>query len=296
MFTHTGCVIAMKDLQGKVAVVTGGASGIGLGLARALVNEGCNVVLADMKADTAEARAKELSAESVEVVSQECDVTQPASVTRLADFAWERFGQVDLVFCNAGVMPPPGPFVAAKQEEARWVFEVNYFGVWNTAQEFSRRLLAQGSPAHLTITGSENSICVPAPLVAAYNSSKHAVLGLAEVIRGEMPEFIGVSILCPGIVKTALSSSIETRPDEYGGAQKDPFGGELPLGMDPDDIGRRAIEQVKAGSFYIMTHHCNRYMVVERYEEQLAALDAQTRPDDGSDELDTRKIMREIAS
>ncbi len=282
----------MKDLEGKVAVVTGGASGIGLGIARALVDEGCSVVVADIKAEAAENAANVLVEQGGNVVGVTCDVTSPDSVEKLADLAWNQFGHVELVFCNAGVMPTPAPFVESKQEIARWVFEVNYFGVWNTAQTFSRRLLAQGTPAHLTITGSENSICVPAPLVAAYNSSKHAVLGLAEVIRGEMPEYIGVSILCPGITKTALSSSIETRPEAYGGAEKDPFGGQMPIGMDPDAIGRHTVDQVKAGSFYIMTHHCNRYMVVERYEEQLEALDRQTSPDDGSDALDTRKIMR----
>lgn len=282
----------MKDLEGKVAVVTGAASGIGLGISRALVEEGCSVVLADIKAEAAQSAAQELAEGGGKVAGVMCDVTNPESVEALADFAWDQFGQVDLVFCNAGVMPAPAPFVEARLEIARWVFEVNYFGVWNTAQAFSRRLLAQGTPAHLTITGSENSICVPAPLVAAYNSSKHALLGLAEVIRGEMPEYIGVSILCPGITKTALSSSIETRPEEFGGAEKDPFGGQMPIGMDPDAIGRHTVEQVKSGSFYIMTHHCNRYMVVERYEEQLEALDSQTSPDDGSDALDTRKLIK----
>jgi len=285
----------MSGLNGKVAVITGAGSGIGLSLARALAAQGCKLVLADVRADAVTSVCESLANGGAEAVAYGCDISQQASVEALADGAWERFGQVDLVFCNAGVMPPNAPFLDADENSARWVFEINYFGTRTTAQIFGARLIAQGAPAQLIITGSENSLCVPAPLMADYNASKHAVHGLADMIRREMPDFIAVRLACPGIVKTCLPATVALRPARFGGPVEDPFGGDMPLGMNPDDVARHIVSQLDTDAFYLLTHHCVRYMVVERYQELLHAFDAQTSADDGSDEIDTRKLMAGMA-
>jgi NAD(P)-dependent dehydrogenase (short-subunit alcohol dehydrogenase family) len=284
----------MGEFTGKSAVITGGGSGIGRSLVLELATQGCNVMVADVRKESAETVVDALASDGVKAVATACDVTDYAQLEALADAAWSEFGAIDMVFCNAGVMPGPGPFVEADEASGRWVFEVNYFGTRNTAQVFSRRLIAQGTPANLVLTGSENSLCVPAPLMCDYNASKHAVLGMSEMIRSEMPDFITVSVICPGMVKTGLSSSVELRPDKFGGPGEDPFGGEMPAGMDSDTVARHAVEEIKKGTFYILTHHCVRYMVVERYEELIGAFDDQASPDDGSDAFDTRKLVAAI--
>ena len=285
----------MDKFTGKVAVITGAGSGIGRGIARALAKRGCHLVLADIREDKAAEVAADLASASVQTAAFACDISDRQQLEALADSAWQRFGQVDLVFCNAGVMPANSALLDAGEDAARWVFEVNYFGTRATAQIFGRRLVEQGSAAHLVITGSENSLCVPAPLMGDYNASKHAVHSLADVLRTELPDVIKVSLVCPGIVKTALPGTLALKPEAYGGPGEDPFGGDMPLGLDPDQVGEHVASEVAAGTFYILSHHCVRYMVAERYDELLAAFDAQTDAADGTDALDTRKLMAGMA-
>ncbi len=284
----------MRDLKGKVAVVTGGASGIGFAISRALAEEGCNLVIADRRASAAHEAVEKLSGGDVRVLGLECDVTKAEQVEQLREVSWQEFGRVDLVFCNAGVMAAPAPFLETPMKVARWMFEVNVFGTFNTVQAFAKRFVDQGSPAHIVITGSENSICVPVPMMLSYNASKHALLGLAEMLRMEMPDFIKVSILCPGMVKTGLSSSATDRAAEFGGPETDPFGGELPFGMEAEEIGKHTIEQIKRGAFYIVTHHSNRYMVEERYRQLLAAFDEQAPAFQGWEAFDTRRVVAQV--
>ncbi len=285
----------MGYFESNVAVITGAGSGIGRGIARALAKQGCHLALADIQEHKAAEVAAELASDTVQTASFACDISDREQVEALAESCWQRFGAIDLVFCNAGVMPANSALLDADEAAARWVFEVNYFGTRSTAQVFGRRLVEQGRKSHLVITGSENSLCVPAPLMGDYNASKHAVHSLADMLRTELPDFIGVSLVCPGIVKTSLPGTLALKPEAYGGPGADPFGGDMPIGLDPDGVGEHVVEQVAAGAFYILTHHCVRYMVVERYEELLAAFDAQTSADDGTDAIDTRKLMAGMA-
>ena len=168
--------------------------------------------------------------------------------------------------------------------------EVNHFGVWHTLQTFGTRLIKQGSRRQLVVTGSENSIAVPAPLLGAYNASKHAVLGLTENFDRETPDFLGVSLLFPALVATNIAASVERIPDEFGGLETFPGGGPA-LGFSPEQVAEHAIEGVEAGDFYISTDQCNRDMISERLSTQLDAIDRQTRPDDGSDACNTRPLL-----
>ena len=145
-------------VDGCRVVITGGASGIGLAIARQLADCGCQIVLADVDAAALTICAYERGSFHTFV----CDVTQQDALEALADFSWATLGGVDLVFANAGVGLPLRPLLDQTEAHARWVMEVNYFGVWHTLQTFGPRLIEQGSQCHVVVTGSENSIAVPA--------------------------------------------------------------------------------------------------------------------------------------
>ena len=273
-------------IDGCRVVITGGASGIGLAIARQLADRGCQIVLADIDAAALTVCADERGSFHTFV----CDVTQQDSLEALADYSWATLGGVDLVFANAGVGLPLRPLLDHAEAHARWVMEVNYFGVWHTLQTFGTRLIEQGSPCHVVVAGSENSVVVPAPLLGAYNASKHAVLGLTETFERETPDFLGVSFLCPALLATNIAASVSRIPDEFGGPETFSGGGPA-LGFSPEQVAEHAISGVEAGDFYIFTHHCNRDMISERLSAQLDTIDRQTKPDDGSDACNTRPLL-----
>lgn len=282
----------METFSGRNAVITGGASGIGLAIAEALVAEDAGVAIADVNLEAAEAAAGQLGERAR---AYRCDVTKLADIEALAASAWNDFGAIDLLFNNAGVMPGAAPLTATEANDLRWVYEVNVFGAWNVCQVFTRRFTEQGTLAHIVNTGSENSLCALAPMMAAYNSSKHAVLGFTDILRQELPGHIGISLLCPGIVKTALSSSVEARPAEFGGPKQNLLG-EMQVGMEPREVARRCLEGIRRGDFLIVTHYATRYLAAERCSEVMQAFDSQTEEYDGWESWDSRRmIMRALA-
>ncbi|MDJ0878843.1 MAG: SDR family NAD(P)-dependent oxidoreductase [Halieaceae bacterium] len=277
----------MENFKDKVAVITGGASGIGLAIAEALVTEGARVAIADVNAEAARAAAESLG-DSARAYG--CDVTKLSDIEVLADAAWADFGQVDLLFNNAGVMPGVAPLTATSENDLRWVYEVNVFGAWNVCKVFVERLTAQGTPAHIVNTGSENSLCALGPMMAVYNSSKHAVLGFTDILRRELPDFISISLLCPGVVKTNLSSSVEARPDSFGGPQENRLG-TMAIGMEPAELAERCLAGIRRGDFFIVTHYATRYLAEERCSEVMQAFDEQTEEYDGWREWDSRRMI-----
>ncbi len=276
----------MKVLRDKVAVVTGAASGIGRGIARALAAEGCHVVVADVDGTGADTVARELARSGVDASGHPLDVTDRDAIEDLADQTWQRFGHVDICVNNAGVFPPMGPLIDQDEGNVRWVMDVNVMGTWYGCSAFGRRFQVQATEAHILNVGSENSLGLPNTGAGFYTASKHAVLALSDVLRWELPEYIGVSVLCPGMVATNLSASTTRRPERFGG----PFGGATrPMpGLDPNQIGDRAVEGIKRGDFYILTHPPVRRIVDERYQELARAFDTQAPRYDGDDAIDTR--------
>ena len=257
------------DPDGAVAVVTGGGSGIGRGIALALARAGSEVVVADVDADRAAAVAAEVGGLSVE-----CDVSDRDAVERLAAFAWERHGHVDVIANNAGVFPPFASVLDTDERDARWVLEVNLMGVWYGCAAFGRRFVEQGTPAHILNTGSENSVGVPHTHAAFYTASKHGVLALSDVLRRELPEFVGVSVLCPGMVDTDLATGGRHRPERFGGpAPTNPWLS-LDGGMAPEDVGTLAVEGMRRGDFVIMTHPPVREIADRRAQDIADAFDA----------------------
>jgi NAD(P)-dependent dehydrogenase (short-subunit alcohol dehydrogenase family) len=287
----------MMQIQAdNVAVVTGGASGIGLGIARALVARGAQVVIADIEEGAAQRAVDDLKSGGARALAVRCDVAERSSVEALADRAWSEFGHVDIAVNNAGVMPPLAPLIDLGEDDARWVLDVDVLGVLNGCAVFGRRFIEQGTPSHIVNTGSENSLGMVHTHAAIYTASKHAVLGLSDVFRNELPSHVGMSILCPGVVPTDLMAAGRNRPERYGGpvelpadaAPSTPDG----IGLSPDEVGTRVVQGIERGDFYIVTHPPVREIVEERAEEILAAFDKQAPRFDGDDHLDTRAIVR----
>jgi NAD(P)-dependent dehydrogenase (short-subunit alcohol dehydrogenase family) len=281
------------ELQGKVAVVTGAASGIGRGIAEAVAGRGADVVVADIEADRAEEVASTISSGGTRAIAAGCDVTDSASIEALADRSWDEFGHVDVLVNNAGVFSP-SPFLDIEESNARWVLDVNVMGVFLGCKIFGRRFVEQGSPAHIVNTGSENSLGMAHTNAAIYTASKHAVLALSDVLRNELPEFIGVSVLCPGIVASDLQTATRNRHERYGGPTPSSRSNGAPTGygLTPDEVGERVADGIERGGFYIVTHPPVVEIASERWDEISAAFADQAPRFEGDDKLDTRALLR----
>ena len=265
------------EVSGKGAVVTGAGSGIGAGIAAALVEAGASIIVADIELDKAEAVAAELNRGGGKAFAFKCDVRHYSEVEALADFAWDKLGHVEILCNNAGVAPI-GAAVAATEHDARWIFDVNVFGVWNGMRIFSERFLKSGAPAWIVNTGSHHSIGAPSKNIALYVSTKHAVLGLSEGFRTELGDKVGMSVLCPGIINTELWNSARNRPQEFGGSNiADPAQGEIvrELGFPPRKVGELVVRAIEAGDFWIWTHPQDIDLIEKRYQESVESIQRQ---------------------
>jgi len=239
------------QIAGNAAVVTGGGNGIGRALALALARRGADVAVADIELDAAEQVAAEVAAEGVRSFALAVDVTRPEDVAALADEAWRAFGSVQLLFNNAGVIQPLARLADTSQADFDWCFAVNVGGVMNCIREFAPRFIASGSRCWIVNTGSEHSLGVPHLLAGLYTATKHAVLGLSDVLRRELPEQIGVSVLCPGIVESTLWRASERRQDAFGGAvpANPAAAASMQMGLPAEQVARAVIAGVEAGNF-----------------------------------------------
>lgn len=261
-------------VDGKTAVVTGAASGIGFGLARVLAEKGCKVVLSDVNGAELEAAAEKIRERGGNVRTKKCDVRDRAAIVELADFAWKVFGPVDLVFNNAGVSMSNSPLIDSTGEEFDFVFGVNVKGVWNGCSVFGQRFVAEGREAVICNTASEHAFGVAHTGGGFYTASKHAVLGMSDVMRNELPDTVQVSVLCPGLVATDLHKTgaygREGAPAPEMIAMGDALMGR---GMDPVDIARWTIEGVERGDFIIATHPYAKTIADKRYADVTTAFE-----------------------
>lgn len=253
----------MQELSGKVAVVTGAASGIGLALSRAFQAQGMKVVMADIEPAALEAATADL-ATGGEVLPFRCDVSDAAQVDALRDAAVERFGTVHVVCNNAGVSAG-GPVWTHTPEDWEWVLGVNLYGVVNGIRSFTPLLIEQGE-GHIVNTSSMAGLTSP-PFMAVYNVSKHAVVTLSETLFGDLQLVgatgVGVSVLCPGWVQTRIHEADRNRPvaadgqavaslDDVG--MRDFVAGLINSGIAPADVADMVVEAVHQGRFYVLTH------------------------------------------
>ena len=268
----------MDDFRGKAAVVTGAASGIGLGLARRFAAEGMRVVLADVEEQALDAAVAELRAAGGDAIGVAADVSSPDSVEALAREAVRACGAVHVVCNNAGVavandwasLRPDGgaPLWELTPEDWRWTWGVNVLGVVHGIRSFVPILLAQGEPAHVVNTGSVLSFHGGADL-AAYGASKFAVGRVTEALHLQLAARgapVRAHLLCPGGAATRSYLAERNRPPAL--RNPDPPPAEAPLLalarertgarmerlMSPDAVAARALEGLRAGRFYIFTH------------------------------------------
>jgi NAD(P)-dependent dehydrogenase (short-subunit alcohol dehydrogenase family) len=210
----------MRLERGQVAVITGGASGIGLALGVAFADRGLDVVLADISEGPLQAAVAEIEAMGVSAIGVRTDVRSPEEVDALAASTIERFGRVDVVCNNAGVVNAGVPMWEVPLEEWEWILSVNLRGVINGIRAFVPHLVAQGS-GHVVNTASMAGL-LPQPTAGAYVASKHAVVGLTESLALEFELFaptLGATVVCPGTVDTDILSSGKEIPSEMSIAE-----------------------------------------------------------------------------
>ncbi len=205
----------MLVLTGRVAVVTGGASGIGRALAIALDAAGCNVVLADTEKVALDDTVNEMRARGSSAVGAHCDVRSKDDMEALSLQARTQFGPVDIVCLNAGVSPS-GSVLETSMETWRWLIDVNLIGVVNGLNAFVPDLVRKNQ-GHVVITGSLAGL-IPTQSLGPYSAVKHALTGLAEVLQAELADTgVHVSLVCPGVVRTRIAHSERNRPPEFPG-------------------------------------------------------------------------------
>jgi NAD(P)-dependent dehydrogenase (short-subunit alcohol dehydrogenase family) len=249
----------VEELEGRVAFVTGGASGIGLGIAQACLEAGMHVVAADLREDHLAAAVTQLGDERAHAL--QVDVTDRAALVRAREEAERLAGPVDVLVNNAGV-GILGPVAEAGYDDWDWGLGVNLGGVVNGIQTFLPGMRERGR-GHIVNVSSMAAV-VPIPNASIYITAKAAVMGLSESIRSELaPEGVGVSILFPGPVKTNIRDSLRTRPEHFRGdtgyAERER---PLPEGddrdrrgwMDPLECGRRTVDGIRRDDLYILTH------------------------------------------
>ena len=255
----------MKLAHGQVAVVTGGASGIGFALAQALCQRGLSVMLADVEIGALEAAQQRLSQAGHSVAAHATDVTDPSSVQRLAAAAVDRFRHVDLLVSNAGVGGSLGPIWLSDPKDWTWTFGVNLFGAVHTLQAFLPAMVARGQ-GHVVNVASLAGLTSP-PFLAPYVASKHAVVALSESLAGELAAAnspIKVSVVCPGVVQTRILESERNRPAELRAESKTPpqvlerlraaFVARMVAPMPATELADRVIAGIEQDDFLVLTH------------------------------------------
>ncbi len=263
----------MQQLDGKVAVITGGGSGIGRGMALAFGESGMKVVLAEIDGAAASATASELEGKGIEAVAEHVDVTDRESVRGLADRVYDRFGEVHLLCNNAGVSAW-GTLDSVDETEFDWVMKVNLDGVVNGLLTFVPRMAKQPGEKHVVNTASTAALS-GIPSLGHYVASKHAVLGISETLSVEGAVYgLGCSVLCPGATNTGIVKAARNRPDAFGG-KSDEFNPlvqkAIERGFDAEEVGRIVRQSVLDGDLFIFTHAESRDAIEKRYAAMMAA-------------------------
>jgi NAD(P)-dependent dehydrogenase (short-subunit alcohol dehydrogenase family) len=273
----------MRDLAGRTAFVTGGASGIGFALAHAFAQAGMKVMLADIETDALAAAVKSLNGVGPAVHGVVCDVADPLDVERAAEAAYTAFGNVHVVCNNAGVAGGSG-LDNISLDTWRWVLDVNLMGVVHGVHTFVPHMRAHGEGGHIVNTASMAGMITGLGF-SPYTASKFAVVGISEGLAIQLkPLGIGVSVLCPDFVRTRMSESRRNRQERYGPAQipdpASPAGAlaadiaeRIQCGLDPAEVAARVLTAIGEDELYVFTHPETRPAVEQRFAAILAAMD-----------------------
>jgi NAD(P)-dependent dehydrogenase (short-subunit alcohol dehydrogenase family) len=273
----------MRELAGKAAFVTGGASGIGFALGRAFAAAGMKVMLADIETEALAAAVKSLQDVGPDARGVTCDVTDPLSVERAARASYDAFGNIHVVCNNAGVAASGG-IDNISLDNWRWVLDVNLMGVLHGIRTFLPHIRAHGEGGHIVNTASMAGMNGGLGF-SPYVASKFAVVGMSEGLAAQLrPLGIGVTVLCPGYVRTGIGESGRNRPERYGASKApDPaspagqllahIAERLRAGLDPSEVAARVLAAIGEDELYVFTHPEMREEVKERFAAITAAMD-----------------------
>lgn len=263
----------MRDLQGKIAVVTGAASGIGRGIALALAGEGMNVAVADRDRDGTAETCALIATRGGRARPFHVDVADAASVQRLAADVERDLGPVAVLCNNAGVAVG-GKLLDATEADWRWLVDVNLMGVVHGCRAFAPGMVARGA-GHVVNTASIGGFLAGGDL-GVYCTTKYAIVGFSESLRDELaPLGVGVTVLCPGAYRTRLADAARGRDAAYGDGQKDvaALGFLLDAGDDPESIGPHVLRGIRDDTPYAFTHAAFRPLLEARFANVLADLE-----------------------
>jgi NAD(P)-dependent dehydrogenase (short-subunit alcohol dehydrogenase family) len=275
----------MRELAGKTAFVTGGASGIGLALSRAFAEAGMHVMLADIETNALVAAVDSLRDIAPAVRGVTCDVADPASVERAANASFDAFGKVHVVCNNAGVAAGSG-IDNISLENWRWVLDVNLMGVLHGIRTFLPHIRGHGEGGHIVNTASMAGLNSGLGF-SPYSASKFAVVSMSEGLAPQIKHLgIGVTVLCPGFVRTRISESGRNRPERYGptqapdsasptGALATQIAQLVRSGIDPSDVAAQVLTAIRNDELYVFTHHDANWRaeLETRFAAILAAMD-----------------------
>jgi NAD(P)-dependent dehydrogenase (short-subunit alcohol dehydrogenase family) len=271
----------VESFVGAGAVITGGASGIGLATARILGERGARLILADVERDALDAAVERLVGDGLDAHGVVCDVRSLDQVQQLAEESFERFGTVKVLFNNAGVAAS-GPVVKMRHEDWRWVIDVDLWGPIHGVEAFLPRMVEQGQGGHVLFTASFAGL-VPNLGLGPYCVAKYGVVALAEVLQRELRESgIGVSVLCPMRVDTNIWTSERNRDDAYGPGEPsrvpDPSEVSDAVGrvLAVDDVARLTVDAIVANRLYVLPHEESRTPIRMRFERIDRTFDKQS--------------------
>jgi NAD(P)-dependent dehydrogenase (short-subunit alcohol dehydrogenase family) len=270
----------MEDFEGKVAVITGAAGGIGFALAQRFGREGMKLVLGDVETPALDAALAKLHDAGFDAIGVRTDVSKPEQVEVLAQRALDAYGGVHVVCNNAGVIGgavgPGGILWEATLKDWQWMLGVNLWGVIHGVHTFVPILLRQDEPAHIVNTGSIAGLELAN---AAYGVTKHAIVALSESLYVQLKQRgskVGVSVLCPGPVNTRIFEGDRNRPAELHNEVEPPpeAMGVRPLeqmrlvGMDPALVAEKTLQAIRDQRLYVITHAEN----VERVRSRMQTI------------------------
>ena len=272
----------MDTITGKVAVITGGASGIGFATAKALAAKGAKLIIADIEASALNKAVAELSSSGAKAEGVACDVADLASVQNLAQQAFSKMGAVHILFNNAGVALN-GHIVNMKHSDWEWIIKVDLWGPIHGVEAFLPRMIEQKQGGQILFTSSIAGL-VPTEGLGVYSVAKYGVVALAETLRREVRlHNIGVSVLCPLRVDTNIGTSERNRTVDFGGAAASPrrqpeasssivMAGEV---MKPEEVATVVVEAILTNRLYILPHDDSRDLIRRRFQRIDATFDEQ---------------------
>ncbi len=267
------------DFQDKTAVITGGATGIGLALARQMGSAGARIILFEPRENRLQEAVERLSGEGMDAKYFVGDVRELADVEALADYAWIEHGRADIIVNNAGIGGSMKSVIDTDPAEARRIFEVNFWGMWNGISVFGKRFKTDEKPSAIYSVASENALFNAFPFGGgAYVASKHAIFGLMDVLRRSAPDWLKTGVIIPGWVKSEISE----------------FNNSVPDTMDTDAFAQIIFKQMLADEYYLVSHSYNVPRFDERYDEMKEAFAKYAPRYDGDDQYDVQKYFERM--